>query len=85
MAYEIMQTLHPDPSQWFHSLDDIYYFGGQGGHEETVLYQHYPNNRGIYKILLNGNRRRRMHSGFVGTPIVILLQVKPMMKLMAVW
>ena len=47
MAYEIMQTLHPDPSQWFHSLDDIYYFGGQGGHEETVLYQHYPNNRGM--------------------------------------
>ena len=54
VAYEIMQTLHPDASRYFHSLDDIYYFGGQGGHEETALYRHSPANRGWYDQLSVG-------------------------------
>lgn len=35
-----MQTLHPDASAKFHSLDDIYYYGGQTGHEQKALYPH---------------------------------------------
>ncbi|KAK0056407.1 alpha-(1 6)-fucosyltransferase-like isoform X2 [Biomphalaria pfeifferi] len=32
LAYELMQTMHGDASNWFRSLDDIYYFGGQTHH-----------------------------------------------------
>lgn len=35
-----MQTMHPDASQNFYSLDDIYYFGGQNAHDQEVLYSH---------------------------------------------
>ena len=42
MAYEIMQTLHPDASHRFKSLDDIYYFGGQNGHTQMAVYSHEP-------------------------------------------
>ncbi|GAB6022444.1 Alpha-(1,6)-fucosyltransferase [Chamberlinius hualienensis] len=42
VAYEIMQTLEPDPSANFQSLDDIYYFGGQLPHSQKVLYNHSP-------------------------------------------
>ncbi|XP_056679666.1 alpha-(1,6)-fucosyltransferase-like [Monodelphis domestica] len=41
-AYEIMQTLHPDASAYFHSLDDIYYFGGQNAHNQIAIYPHRP-------------------------------------------
>ncbi|CAL1536440.1 unnamed protein product [Lymnaea stagnalis] len=37
LAYELMQTLHGDASQRFRSLDDIYYFGGQGRHLVRVV------------------------------------------------
>ncbi|KAG8232909.1 hypothetical protein J437_LFUL011017 [Ladona fulva] len=38
IAYEIMQQLRPDASNRFRSLDDIYYYGGQGTHlREAVL------------------------------------------------
>lgn len=40
VAYEIMQTLHPDASTYFHSLDDIYYYGGQNAHNVEALYSH---------------------------------------------
>ncbi|CAK8692474.1 unnamed protein product [Clavelina lepadiformis] len=40
VAYELMQTLHPDASAKFHSLDDIYYYGGQTGHEQQAVYGH---------------------------------------------
>jgi len=43
-----MQTLHPDAAHYFHSLDDIYYFGGQTGHEETAIYKHVPRSKGEY-------------------------------------
>nr|XP_020655368.1 alpha-(1,6)-fucosyltransferase isoform X1 [Pogona vitticeps] len=42
VAYEIMQTLHPDASAFFHSLDDIYYFGGQNAHNQIAIYPHHP-------------------------------------------
>ncbi|XP_069773480.1 alpha-(1,6)-fucosyltransferase isoform X2 [Narcine bancroftii] len=42
VAYEIMQTLHPDASGYFHSLDDIYYFGGQNAHNQIAIYPHKP-------------------------------------------
>lgn len=40
VAYEIMQTLHPDASRYFRSLDDIYYFGGQNGHNQVAFREH---------------------------------------------
>ncbi|ROL43023.1 Alpha-(1,6)-fucosyltransferase [Anabarilius grahami] len=40
VAYEIMQTLHPDASAFFRSLDDIYYFGGQNAHNQIAIYPH---------------------------------------------
>lgn len=39
-AYEIMQTLHPDASSYAHSLDDVFYFGGQHAHSQKALYDH---------------------------------------------
>ncbi|KAJ8270052.1 hypothetical protein GJAV_G00109820 [Gymnothorax javanicus] len=46
VAYEIMQTLHPDASSYFYSLDDMYYFGGQNAHNQLALYSHQPRNEG---------------------------------------
>nr|CAG4642401.1 EOG090X03KK [Evadne anonyx] len=40
LAYEIMQTLHPDASSKFKSLDDIYYYGGQGAHQQVAMHFH---------------------------------------------
>lgn len=40
LAYEVMQTLHPDASAKFKSLDDIYYYGGQGAHQQQAIYPH---------------------------------------------
>jgi glycoprotein 6-alpha-L-fucosyltransferase len=45
-----MQTLHPDASNRFKSLDDIYYFGGQNGHSQFAIYPHEP--RGTDEIQL---------------------------------
>ncbi|XP_022245998.1 alpha-(1,6)-fucosyltransferase-like [Limulus polyphemus] len=42
LAYEIMQTNHPDASSNFRSLDDIFYFGGQDYPYQTVIYDHQP-------------------------------------------
>ncbi|XP_053382375.1 alpha-(1,6)-fucosyltransferase-like isoform X2 [Mercenaria mercenaria] len=39
-AYELMQTRHGDASQWFKSLDDLYYFGGQNMHRWRMIEQH---------------------------------------------
>jgi len=44
VAYEIMQSLHPDASDKFTSLDDIYYFGGQLGHMQIVVTAHEARN-----------------------------------------
>ncbi|XP_067681584.1 alpha-(1,6)-fucosyltransferase-like [Haliotis asinina] len=39
-AYELMQTKHVDASSNFRSLDDIYYYGGQGPHRMTAVEDH---------------------------------------------
>jgi len=45
LAYEIMQTLHSDASDKFKSLDDIYYYGGQGPHQQVAVYPHQMNEK----------------------------------------
>ncbi|XP_046384162.1 alpha-(1,6)-fucosyltransferase [Ischnura elegans] len=42
IAYEIMQQLRPDASDRFRSLDDIYYYGGQGAHLREAVLAHSP-------------------------------------------
>ncbi|XP_068159454.1 alpha-(1,6)-fucosyltransferase [Drosophila tropicalis] len=42
VAYEIMQTMYPDASHRFKSLDDIYYYGGQNAHNRRVVIAHKP-------------------------------------------
>ena len=37
-----MQTMHADASSYFKSLDDIYYYGGQNGHNRRVVLDHIP-------------------------------------------
>jgi len=37
-----MQTMHPDASRYFHSLDDVYYYGGQNAHIQVALVEHRP-------------------------------------------
>lgn len=44
VAYEIMQTLYPDASNRFKSLDDIYYYGGQNTHNRQVVIAHASKN-----------------------------------------
>ena len=50
LAYEIMQTLHPDASSKFKSLDDIYYYGGQGPHQQVAMYSHKAHRSGEISI-----------------------------------
>ena len=33
-----MQSRHVDASQYYYSLDDIYYYGGMQGHDVKVIY-----------------------------------------------
>lgn len=40
VAYEIMQTMYPDASDRFKSLDDIYYYGGQNSHNRQAVIPH---------------------------------------------
>jgi glycoprotein 6-alpha-L-fucosyltransferase len=35
-----MQTYHGDASQWFKSLDDVFYFGGQNAHNLRAVEDH---------------------------------------------
>lgn len=35
-----MQVLRGDAAARFHSLDDVYYFGGQEGHEQVAILAH---------------------------------------------
>lgn len=44
VAYEIMQTMYPDASERFKSLDDIYYYGGQNSHNREAVLAHQPFN-----------------------------------------
>ncbi|XP_055380359.1 alpha-(1,6)-fucosyltransferase [Condylostylus longicornis] len=45
VAYEIMQTLYPDASHRFKSLDDIYYYGGQNAHNRIAVLPHKRRNK----------------------------------------
>ena len=40
LAYELMQKNHIDASRKFHSLDDVYYFGGQQPHNVVAIQNH---------------------------------------------
>lgn len=40
LAYELMQTHHPDASRNFYTLDDVYYFGGQQAHYVRAIKGH---------------------------------------------
>lgn len=40
VAFEIMQTMYPDASNRFKSLDDIYYYGGQNPHYREGILPH---------------------------------------------
>lgn len=51
VAYEIMQTMYPDASDRFKSLDDIYYYGGQNSHNREAVLAHQA--RGHEEIFLN--------------------------------
>lgn len=44
IAYEIMQTMYPDASSRYKSLDDIYYYGGQNSHNREAVLDHIPKN-----------------------------------------
>ncbi|ELU04531.1 hypothetical protein CAPTEDRAFT_97586 [Capitella teleta] len=61
VAYEVMQTLHPDASARFKSLDDIYYFGGQNGHSQMAAYPHEPRSGSDEMQLVTGD-----HVGIAG-------------------
>lgn len=37
-----MQTRHVDASQYYYSLDDIYYYGGMQGHHVRMMYPQKP-------------------------------------------
>jgi glycoprotein 6-alpha-L-fucosyltransferase len=38
LAYELLQIERGDAANWFHSLDDIYYYGGQNGIRFNTLF-----------------------------------------------
>lgn len=40
-----MQTLHGDASQYFRSLDDVFYFGGQNQHSMRAIEPHQPQHK----------------------------------------
>lgn len=44
VAYEIMQSLHPDAANMFKSLDDVYYYGGQNAHNKQAVIGHKARN-----------------------------------------
>ncbi|EAA01061.5 AGAP001888-PA [Anopheles gambiae str. PEST] len=50
VAYEIMQSMYPDASGRFRSLDDIYYYGGQNSHNREVVLPHEPKNHDEIQI-----------------------------------
>ena len=51
VAYEIMQTMWPDASTAFHSLDDIYYYGGQSAHQQIAIYKHEPRSHSELELM----------------------------------
>ncbi|VDP09003.1 unnamed protein product [Heligmosomoides polygyrus] len=50
MGYELMQILQGDAGESFHSLDDIYYFGGQHAHEVVAVEGYIPEKSGEIEL-----------------------------------
>jgi glycoprotein 6-alpha-L-fucosyltransferase len=50
MGFELMQVRRGDAGHLFHSLDDIYYYGGQHSHEEIATLSHKPLNDGEFEF-----------------------------------
>ena len=50
VAYELMQTYHPDAYNRFTSLDDIYYYGGQNPHPHQAILDHKPRKTGEIEL-----------------------------------
>lgn len=44
VAYELMNSVYPDASKRFHSLDDIYYYGGQKARYQRAILPHVASN-----------------------------------------
>ncbi|KAI6190592.1 hypothetical protein M3Y97_00135300 [Aphelenchoides bicaudatus] len=44
VGYELMQIEKGDAGDWFHSLDDVYYYGGQHAHDQVVVENHVAEN-----------------------------------------
>ena len=42
LAYELMQTRHVDATQYYYSLDDVFYYGGMQGHHVRAIHPHKP-------------------------------------------
>ncbi|OQV14953.1 Alpha-(1,6)-fucosyltransferase [Hypsibius exemplaris] len=40
LAYELMQARLPDAADFYNSLDDVYYYGGQNGHNVRAILPH---------------------------------------------
>ncbi|KAA0199654.1 hypothetical protein HAZT_HAZT004976, partial [Hyalella azteca] len=55
IAYEVMQTMHPDASSAFHSLDDIYYYDGQSSHNQRARFDHVPRSGSNEMALTKGD------------------------------
>ncbi|KAJ1346892.1 hypothetical protein KIN20_001816 [Parelaphostrongylus tenuis] len=50
MGFELMQVQQGDAGERFHSLDDIYYFGGQQAHEVVAVENHVPEGDGEIEL-----------------------------------
>ncbi|XGW04875.1 hypothetical protein V3C99_015780 [Haemonchus contortus] len=50
MGFELMQVQQGDAGERFHSLDDIYYFGGQHAHELIAVEDHVPEQPGEIEL-----------------------------------
>lgn len=72
-----MQTRHLDASQYYYSLDDVYYYGGMEDHYVRVLYPHKPRSAGQLELEIgdtinlagnekDGTSKGRLHHGKYG-------------------
>ncbi|XP_042856790.1 alpha-(1,6)-fucosyltransferase-like [Penaeus japonicus] len=74
LAYELMQTLHPDASRRVFSVDSPYWFHYQSDHEVEARYPHSPRRPGelelqkgdrVNEIPKYFNKHRNYHDGFL--------------------
>ncbi|RCN52096.1 hypothetical protein ANCCAN_01884 [Ancylostoma caninum] len=50
MGFELMQVQQGDAGERFHSLDDLYYYGGQHAHELVAVEDHIPEHPGEIEL-----------------------------------